>query len=264
MGLTFVVPDIQGIPDRIDSAIKAIDIIAGESDRTVVQLGDLVNLTERDQENDLYALQRAIDEGWIRLIGNHEVPAITPLLTFPFSGSYTDSVVAAQIADDFTDGHYKAAYAVGDTLITHAGVLEGRWSFGAYDDDGNQILPAILPRSSSAADAERIINDLVDNFTTEVREPLLESIPLIRGGRDSVGGIFWADFGEHVRQSALGQFGLANCYQIVGHTPNDNPVVGARLAVIDSGAKDSVTIAYTEDGQRWTYVNSRDVVKNAG
>lgn len=237
MAVTVVIPDLQGIPDRVDAALDAAHDLGASR---IIQLGDGTDNRARQAEGDWYVINRLLDAGVELHIGNHEASVVSPAPAYPFAGVDATTEASRLVADLYQDGAYRIATAVGPTLITHAGLLEGPWT-----RDG-EIDPTL-----EAHEIAKILNEKLENL--DGFDPVISSIPIIRGGRQAVGGVLWADFGEHVRQMRMNQSGFKG-FQIIGHTPNSAAVIGQRIAAIDTRNEHGVTIAYTEDnGVSWKY-----------
>lgn len=133
---SFVIADAHGNADLVRKLLEQegiVDPIDGRIDDvvTVVQLGDLANCVAASTQNDIHALDLVI-LGLIDfiLIGNHEHPYFGGPA---FSGYWPDGEVRRRLYQIRDRGAMKAAHAVGDVLVSHAG-LTSYWlrEFGAW------------------------------------------------------------------------------------------------------------------------------------
>lgn len=188
---TFVVPDLHGRSYLAQGLLEQAGIIDPDGNRIdektvrVVQLGDLANCVAGDREIDLALLGRADEWFDVVLVGNHELPYLGGPA---FGGFWQSDVSAAVHAID-----WQPALAIGETLLTHAGVV-----------------PDLLTGDvESAADAA---NELASAWTAERgRSFYFAMIGRARGGLHQFGGVTWSDAHEP-RDSRFSQ--------VHGHTPD--------------------------------------------
>jgi hypothetical protein len=214
----------------------------------IVQLGDLIHgghdVTAADAET-LHLARTYID---LCLIGNHELPFITPLPT-AFVGMHRERgrayhpVAQRALNTAMREGFFHAAAAVDGWLITHAGLVS---AYLHDDESANADLRAAselpLPERANAF-ADALNQHFLNRLSTHERDLVVDGVSPYRGGGAAHGSIFWADLNE-VLASA---FEFANPVpQIVGHTPRaddrlrlyetpSQPIYSIDLAGIDNG-----------------------------
>lgn len=229
----FVVPDAHGNAALVrglleqEGLIEQDWLVSGElavaarvmprSEVEIVQIGDLANCVADSTRADIDALD-LVHAGLIdvMLVGNHE----HPYFGGPgFAGFWPDEEVRRSVLRLRDRGDLVAAHAVGDILITHAG-LTSYWlrEFGAWE--------------MSAAEIAEYSNR---TWASHPRALIFSAIGYARGGREREGGILWADWREtkprHLRQ-------------LVGHTVGGSIRRRAGATCIDLGAgKHSTRIA---------------------
>lgn len=220
---TVIIGDVHGRLEKLEALLERTGCLDGGervAGTHVIQLGDLVNLGYGVSE--LAFLERAwpwIDE---HLIGNHELPAVhwSPG-SASFQGWDTRDPLAAQFVADRARS-YRAASAVGDWLITHAGLSQFYWGLL----DGGE---------RSARELAGVINELWQSQPTEPdwHVELFEAIGEARGGWSRHPGIMWTDIGELLDDYDAIGFPLN---QIVGHTPTGGPELhaGGQVWCIDA------------------------------
>jgi hypothetical protein len=115
--IAFVVADAHGRLDLIEGLLKKADAGRG-LDRTIVQLGDLVNCVASSINDDLETLAAAPDLFDVLLVGNHE----HPYFGGPgFVGFWRDP----EVENAIRKLDWQAAFSVREFLVTHAGLGEG-------------------------------------------------------------------------------------------------------------------------------------------
>jgi len=183
----------------------------------VVQLGDLANCVAASTRDDLDALDLVrcgiID---VMLVGNHEHPYFGGPA---FGGYWPDGEVRRRLYDIRDRGGLKAAHAVGDILVSHAG-LTSHWlrEFGGWHWS-----------------AEKIAECTNLTWRNDPRALIFSVIGQSRGGWEREGGMLWSDWREpkprHLRQ-------------LVGHTVGNCVRKRSGSTCIDLGAgKGSTRIA---------------------
>lgn len=120
---TFVIPDLHGRYELLEALYEVTGIPRAPEDRATydirtVQLGDLANCVSEDISRDVTTLERSRTLIDVRLVGNHEHPYFGGPR---FGGFWRDPAVATALLRL----NWQAALAVGDTLLTHAGVPIG-------------------------------------------------------------------------------------------------------------------------------------------
>jgi len=241
-----VLPDLHGRPDALAALLRAAGVTddrgaRAPGDDLVVQLGDLINGTMADWDNDERILRDA--EGLIDFwcLGNHDAAYDYPHLAF--NGFAPTPAVRSGINRWLGSGKLVPAIVIGDTLISHAGVHE-QFAFETAKDAADAI-EDVWARYHEYAHVRMTgaphYSDDAFRFRAhgnEVSLPkalLLDGLPKSRGGWSPLGGILWADWAEpkNTRFS-----------QVVGHTSMaDGPVLTQYLQTerftlnIDAGAK---------------------------
>jgi hypothetical protein len=195
----FVVADAHGRLDLVEGLLALAGAERGPS-RTIVHLGDLVNCVASSIDDDLATLEAAPDLFDVLLCGNHEHPYFGGPT---FSGFFRSEDVATAMLRL----PWKAAFAAGEFLVTHAGL--GRALVG-----GSAL--------SARAHANILNRAWADN---PGRDAYFAAISRYRGGLSEVGGILWSDWQEPKSTAGFSQ--------IVGHTPGPIRVQGQPARVRD-------------------------------
>lgn len=240
---TFVTPDIHGRPESLRALLWAAGVIDENGVRLPtktlfnvpaefmsISLGDLANGVLKDANGDEECLLRADRDNWFDLLimGNHEGGYIFDNLGF--DGYVPVPPVKSLYRSMYMRGKVVPAALVGNTLLTHAGVVE-EFQF------------------ITAREAFRAIMDVWERYNNSVNydekwefarygipKPLiLEAVAKKRGGNAPFGGILWADWREPKN---------FNFSQVHGHTPMpEGPVKtnfisnGTYTLNLDAGAK---------------------------
>lgn len=150
----------------------------------------------------------------ILLLGNHDIGVIhSPL--YRCSGFRPEMLWDFQ--EIFRDNRklFQVAYQVNNYLWSHAGLHKGYYKY--------KIEPHIEKEDVNLADTL--------NRMYEMNMEELHDVGLLRGGSNSVGGIFWADKNESSKKP------LPGYHQIVGHHPVE------KITITKS---DSCSITYTD------------------
>lgn len=230
---TFVVPDAHGNANLVRGLLEQEGIIKQDwsdeaespyatrlrpsSEVEVVQIGDLGNCVLASSNHDYEAfdlVRKGIIDIW--LIGNHEHPYFGGP---KFNGFSPDPVVQMAINSIERSSSMKAAHAVADILITHAGL-----PIWAHRRLGTDLTTAGLARAINKA------------WEKDPNDPIFSAIGASRGGSSPVGGgILWSDWREKKPR------GLK---QIFGHTVGDKVRMEGTVICLDLGAgKNSSRIA---------------------
>ena len=212
----------EGVLDEIDQRVPGWHVI---------QIGDLIHGGHNEYESDLAMTKKPWFD--VVLLGNHELPHVFPRNGFPRFAGMTP---LESRCTDALKGNL-AAYAVGDWLITHAGLYPLM-----------AVLEGVPPVASEAAD---FINERFSRrLTTTEPDPLFDAVGRMRGGNHPIGGIFWHDWRDMYWNPA--QFPVK---QIMGHTPRPNGFEHdptGNLWCVDSGAALSGMVsALVSEGDGW-------------
>lgn len=236
---TLIVPDVHG---NLDLLLKFLEATGATRDGkrepgwTIGSVGDLVNMGSYGVpyrgflSDDLGCLELAetLPFDWI-CIGNHELWYTHGLQAGVWNGmARMDQLhpdVMRVMGRLVRTGVYRVAEAVGEVLVSHAGVTGTVWE-GQYWSglQGNK--------------AEPLANWLNEKFVEMVtRQTDIEEFPVFNwvgrsaGGTDPSGSIFWA------RPQDFGQAPEMELKQLVGHTPSKkNPeMMNENVLCIDSG-----------------------------
>jgi Calcineurin-like phosphoesterase len=191
----------------------------------IVQVGDLLDRRATPEAN-LRTARLAVEALDVALAGNHEVEMLA-------EAHCPNGAALATLA---ARGWPYAAAALGDWLVTHAGV--------------HPELAHGLPRQAEECGAE--INDRWHRRAPkDIGDPLFDWVGPARGGVAPYGGMFWlgaAEWPPHARTPWA---------QICGHVPQPRPrlLPGQRWA-IDLGARARRLAALVRAGgsERWSPV----------
>lgn len=229
---TAVIGDLHGNAKALDKLWEKIGFAHQPKERRklgqqVIQLGDLVDNGKRtDRDAEFYEDTKELID--VQLFGNHCYYLVAPYSpVVVHSGSYrSEKACTDAIKADFAAGErWTAAVAVGDWLVTHAGVhpfwLAKYWK--------EEELPAKYLADAINWRFARYIKTEYGPFHFNGGQPdvtgymkqapedrdLFDAIPINRGGWDQFGGIFWGDW-DALKES----YDVAEeLPQIVGHTP---------------------------------------------
>jgi hypothetical protein len=264
----FLIPDLHGRPIALRALLFEAGIIDDEGQRVnrddlVVSIGDLLNGTYKDYEGDLESLR--LSEDWIDvlIVGNHEIEYIFPDMGMSFNGYHPAQDIISQYRSLFFQGKVVPALLVGETLITHAGVMEYfnfNTSLEAYD--AIHYSWQNLARLAFDEEGESFEFDFSGQGVTLPKETLITAVAKDRGGSYPYAGILWSDWKEPKN---------TNFSQIVGHTPMKNgPVLHEQMGTdtftlnIDCSAKsgeDPVGVWVDDDGLVLSYVYTHFLTK---
>lgn len=243
-----VVGDVHGNEPRFMELMDKLEVPASVADRQekgieVIQLGDFLNLGYGQLEVDFYEACRMYVD--IVLIGNHELPEVAPNpQRVRFLGYEGRDMDAAKLyMDDFDNGRvHGCAYAVGDWLITHAGVSKSR--LGDFID---------IERP-----ARVIADELNVRFSNWVNkgEPEMGDFSIF----EDQGSIFWCrglnyEYIDNNFHNPLKQI-IGHTPQVQAGTPQSYVCESGRFFIIDIGAKVSLdngiaALVTEDDGETW-------------
>lgn len=239
---TFVVPDAHGNHQLVRGLLiqeRLIDENGRRFDNSthVVQLGDLCNCVAPTIHDDLACLQFAQEWFDVMLIGNHEYAYFGG--DFPFDGFWPDPEIKMRLHQLNAREFIKAAHAVDDILITHAGLTPWAMKRLAAPD----LSPAGIAFS---------LNSI---WKMDPRDPIFAVEGMARGGRQKEGGVLWADWSEPK---------LRKIRQLIGHSVDDRIRYKNSATCIDLGAgKGSTRMAgaWIRDGIIETVIHTKEAVR---
>lgn len=225
------ISDVHGRTEDLIAAVDTLGLLGPDGMRvpgrgTVIQLGDLVD--GRHPAQDAACIARAADVCDIVLAGNHEAALMggprfagQPDFVFPETIGLLERLAR--------EGRLVGAVAVGDVLLTHAGI------------------DPVRTAQPTAAEAAQALCAAWDRFL-ESRlqwDPQLFAIGADRGGTGA-GGALWRDFASVVADPAPYR-------QIVGHTPigGVDADSDARVICTDTGGPRVGVTLIEPDGTIW-------------
>lgn len=162
-----------------------------------VSLGDIVDSDIEPPSRQIECLNMLFDAGSVLLWGNHDIQYANFPYKYLCSGHIQDNPVPQIVRDN--QHRFKAAHAVDDYLLTHAGVCT-KISNGCIDpvelaENLNQRLSNQKPREPFENPGNLNLHELLmlaDEEAKLQRDPIFY-VSEHRGGRDPYGGIFWFD-----------------------------------------------------------------------
>ncbi|GHU43354.1 phosphoesterase [Bacilli bacterium] len=188
-------------------------VIAQHKIERVVLLGDYFDQWGQNFNSNLYEREVAYLKSWvlkhreqglavILLIGNHDAPYLLGLLRHY---SISDASIVNLIKETLLELGVQLCIEVEDYLISHAGFagkqLPEKWYFE----------PMTLEKF-------------------EALNKLENTVGYVRGGRDSVGSLLWADYKYELTTG----FNEKYAKQIVGHTPVSKGMASGQLWGMDT------------------------------
>jgi hypothetical protein len=213
----FIISDCHGNIEGLQRALEKKKLVDGAGNRLVgkntciVSIGDLANCVEDSWIGDIACLSLVGEVIDTMLIGNHEIPYLDERNFF--RGFHFVPEIHKKILDLISNDLIGAAYQIGNTLITHAGLSRDIMSLDMGIDECFQIIE--------------------ENWENKnYNHSWFSSVGMSRGGRNNTGGILWCDFEN--------EFMPTGFPQIVGHTPRYVRMKDNALC-IDVGAKNPET-----------------------
>jgi len=169
-GTTFVIGDIGGQLDIFEQALRSVGVntetMVIPEGVTVIQLGDVIRMHDSPHLDNIAVLalvdnlRRTNPEQYIQLWGNHEYGALhwhLPGTHWRVEEDHRNALTDA-MQDWLDTGCTDIAVAVGETLVTHAGLTHGYWEQ--------------IGSPSTAAEAAAVLNGLSGELiTTKARAP---------------------------------------------------------------------------------------------
>lgn len=241
---TFVFGDIHGKPEALRRLLQAAGVVNDADERNalvclkthdefapykVVSVGDLLNGVLEDANGDEQCLLRS--SSWVDklVMGNHESGYV--FNNMGFNGFTSLPHLASAYRSLAMQGKVVPAVLVGETLVTHAGVVE-QFQFLTASSAYKAIMNTWENYTRPEFQSEYFD---FPNFVDIPKYLLLDGIGRRRGGNSPVSGILWADWKEP-----------KNFFfnQIMGHTPMPEGPVHTTYATqgtftinIDAGGK---------------------------
>jgi hypothetical protein len=181
-GTTFVIGDIGGQLDIFEQSLRSVGVntetMSIPEGVTVVQLGDVIRMHDSPHLDNLSVLalvnglRRNNPGRYIQLWGNHEYGA----LHFHLPGTHWRvedrhrSALTAAMQDWLDAGRTDVAVAVGDTLITHAGLTHGYWQFIGSPNNAADAADALnlLSRELISTKARAPYGYILNRYTAEL------------------------------------------------------------------------------------------------
>lgn len=230
---TFIVSDIHGRVEELYRLLNQAGLltsfdIEGEDEPVltalgnktqIVSVGDLLNAVQEDIGYD--EATAALAREWFDfvLVGNHESPYLWN--DHYFGGYYPHPPLRSLYNSWLREGFVKPALAIGNTLVTHAGIAKAHPVFKGI---------------STAEEALGVIEVAWQNKLHGAPNGVFDAVGYARGGRWPYGGILWSDFNSEPRKKKFSQ--------VHGHTPIakgpvlvENEKHGTFLINIDSACK---------------------------
>jgi len=210
---TYIISDCHGNIEGLMRALEKHKLFDKHGNRQLKRsdkifiIGDAANCVKDSWIGDMAILDMVGNTIDGMVIGNHELPYLTPGNSF--SGFYHYPEIQHRISMLMNEDLIGAAILVGNILISHAGLSK-------HYATGHKT-------------SEQFFNAIEDHWKARnFNHSWFSSVGYSRGGRQKVGGIFWCDFDN--------EFIPTDFPQIVGHTPRGVRMKGNALC-IDVGAK---------------------------
>jgi len=237
-----VVGDVHGNQPRFLELMTELGVSENRHDRinagvNVIQLGDFLNLGYGQEEVEFWNRCRPYVD--VLLVGNHELPVIAPRPQYVrFMGFELHDREAANLYLQDKDNLHGCAFAVGDWLITHAGLNMRH----------KDIIDMSLSTDALASELNSRFTEFLDGSLNNNNISLFED-------QES---LFWT---RAVKDQHIGGHHVLK--EIVGHTPQvtryggePQSFDGGDLWIIDIGAKVSLdngiaALVTEDDGKSW-------------
>lgn len=213
-GTTFVIGDIGGQLDIFEQSLRSIGVnpetMVIPEGTTVVQLGDAIRMHDSPQLDNravlalVDGLRRNNPGRYIQLWGNHEYGAFhwhLPGTHWKVEEAHRKALIAA-MQDWIDSGHTNVAVAIGDTLVTHAGLTHGYW----------QQIGSPQTAAEAAAALNALSKELV---TTKARAPYGYILNRYTAEMDT--NILWAEAATETYPSWLNSDSEMPFDQVHGH-----------------------------------------------
>lgn len=225
-----VVADIHGNYRNLYRLLLAMGAINRDGSRNpgywICQLGDLIHggedVFQADSDTSLLA-SRWVD---CQLIGNHDLAFLTQKINSTFAKKHAELAPGLQprLNSGFRQGQWRSSVAVDGWLISHAGVNPGLLASSGINKD--------LEIDFSKEGIEKLADSIEDAFIDKIsapledqkEEPLFDWIGPNRGGSDPAGSMFWSGWPELQKSYVENPSFHGQLKQIVGHTPQNEPI----------------------------------------
>lgn len=242
---TIALGDLHGSLDAFRTILTRAGLVEGDSWRggrsIFVQLGDVIDRGPASLETyqflaDLQVRARKGRGMVVRLLGNHEVSLLEgyyDLANFP-----EPEKLAERIREDALEGKVQAAFVHGGWLFTHAGLhynllTKLRAEMKVAEGKPRRFTPR---RLASHLNAQLLHAVRTNDFT----HPIF-AVGKARGGDQTTGGIFWADFDEELEAPRRAPL----FHQVFAHTPEGYE--GARYRRTEDGRRINIDIGIAEE-----------------
>jgi len=213
----YIISDCHGNIDGLFRALEKKKLVDSSGNRIVgtdhfiVSIGDLANCVDDSVSGDIECLNLVGSIIDSMICGNHEIPYLD--ISNSFAGFSWNLDINDKIQTLMSEDFIGAAFLVGNTLISHAGLS--------------------VQFSNLEQTPEKIFNTIEDHWKAKnYNHSWFSSVGYARGGRHPIGGLFWCDFDNEFMPTLFPQ--------IVGHTPKYVRMKDNALC-IDVGAKDQDT-----------------------
>jgi hypothetical protein len=193
--------------------------LGGET--TLLQIGDIVDRGPFSFQTFEFIrnLQMAAEKAGgrvIRLFGNHELLMLQG--NFFFCNFQGPEKLAEEIREEILNGKIQTAFAWEGRLYTHAGLR-----FQIFEEIQKHLsLPPQLTHKHYEKLAKHLNQAVLECLRVRDFSHPLFWVDETRGGDDPVGGIFWSDYSDLIREE------LHPLYQVMGHTPAFQMPAGLR------------------------------------
>lgn len=184
--MAIIFSDVHGNTKKLHKALNY------KPEELHIFAGDTVDSFNESGENQERCLKTLVESKCILIYGNHEL-SYHPEMPSLCSGWHEYG--QANFPQYLDDSRWKAAYAVDDYLITHAGLATTHCG-----------------KSKTAKSMAAVLNKKFKD-----RDRSLLAVGMARGGRYAAGGIFWYDFRhDYVKLTT-------NFNQVFGHCASQDP-----------------------------------------
>lgn len=203
-----VIGDIGGhasVLDRILTNLELNDDFTLPPAVKVIQVGDLVRAQPQFREQNTRIMKTMhkvltmnTSESWVQLLGNHESPILggIPKPDWDVKAAFDNECISI-IESLWQQGRVQLAASVGSTLVTHAGLTEGKWKQ--------------IGSPETATETAQILNTCSD--LSDYEEPGM----LVTGKVTKSADIIWAEINEELLEPWLNAELESPFNQVHGH-----------------------------------------------